>query len=89
MIGLKKQIHYEQSEINFEKGDRLFVFTDGVFEAFNSKDEEFGEESLYHLFQSTRNLSLDGVVDHLLKTLQNFLNGQDRQDDLTILGLDL
>ncbi|MCG6140139.1 SpoIIE family protein phosphatase [Leptospira mtsangambouensis] len=89
MIGLKKQIHYEQSEINFEKGDRLFVFTDGVFEAFNSKDEEFGEESLYHLFQSTRSLSLDGVVDHLLKTLQNFLNGQDRQDDLTILGLDL
>ncbi|TGK90316.1 serine/threonine protein phosphatase [Leptospira bourretii] len=89
MIGLKKQIHYEQSEINFEKGDRLFVFTDGVFEAFNSKDEEFGEESLYHLFQSTRALSLDGVVDHLLKTLQNFLNGQDRQDDLTILGLDL
>ncbi|TGM73334.1 serine/threonine protein phosphatase [Leptospira mtsangambouensis] len=89
MIGLKKQIHYEQSEIYFEKGDRLFVFTDGVFEAFNSKDEEFGEESLYHLFQSTRALSLDGVVDHLLKTLQNFLNGQDRQDDLTILGLDL
>lgn len=89
MIGLKKQIHYEQSKINFETGDRLFVFTDGVFEAFNSKDEEFGEESLYHLFQSTRSLSLDGVVDHLLKTLQNFLNGQDRQDDLTILGLDL
>lgn len=89
MIGLKKQIHYEQTEINFEKGDRLFVFTDGVFEAFNSKDEEFGEESLYYLLQSTRALSLDGVVDHLLKTLQNFLNGQDRQDDLTILGLDL
>ncbi|TGM63939.1 serine/threonine protein phosphatase [Leptospira meyeri] len=89
MIGLKKQTHYEQSEIAFEKGDRLFVFTDGVFEAFNGKDEEFGEESLYHLFQSTRTQSLEGVVVHLLKTLQNFLNGQDLQDDLTILGLDL
>ncbi|EMJ89143.1 7TM diverse intracellular signaling domain-containing protein [Leptospira meyeri] len=89
MIGLKKQTRYEQSEITFEKGDRLFVFTDGVFEAFNAKEEEFGEESLYHLFQSTRMQSLDEVVVHLLKTLQNFLNGQDRQDDLTILGLDL
>ncbi|EOQ96582.1 7TM diverse intracellular signaling [Leptospira wolbachii serovar Codice str. CDC] len=88
MIGLKKQIHYEQSELSFGSKDRLFVFTDGVFEAFNSKDEEFGEESLYHLFQSTRHLTLSEVEDHLLKTLQNFLNGQDRQDDLTILGID-
>lgn len=88
MIGLKKQIHYEQSELSFGPKDRLFVFTDGVFEAFNAKDEEFGEESLYHLFQSTRHLTLTEVEDHLLKTLQNFLNGQDRQDDLTILGID-
>ncbi|MGE8721023.1 7TM diverse intracellular signaling domain-containing protein [Leptospira terpstrae] len=88
MIGLKKQIHYEQSELSFGPKDRLFVFTDGVFEAFNAKDEEFGEESLYHLFQSTRHLTLTEVEDHLLKTLQNFLNGQDRQDDLTILGFD-
>lgn len=88
MIGLKKQIHYESSELYFEPKDRLFLFTDGVFEAFNAKEEEFGEESLYHLFQSTRNLNLSAVEDHLLKTLQNFLNGQDRQDDLTILGID-
>ncbi|PJZ84363.1 SpoIIE family protein phosphatase [Leptospira harrisiae] len=89
MIGLKKQIHYEQSEVTFTKGDRLFVFTDGVFEAFNAKEEEFGEESLYQLFQSTTHLSLSDVEDNLLKTLQNFLNGQERQDDLTLLGLDL
>ncbi|MBM9591714.1 SpoIIE family protein phosphatase [Leptospira sp. 201903075] len=88
MMGLKKQIHYGQSELTWDAGDRLFVFTDGVFEAFNLKEEEFGEESLYHLFQSTRNLSLTEVEDHLLKTLQIFLNGQDRQDDLTILGID-
>ncbi|MCW7491429.1 SpoIIE family protein phosphatase [Leptospira sp. 2 VSF19] len=88
MIGLKKQIHYGQSELTFGPNDRLFVFTDGVFEAFNSKEEEFGEESLYHLFQNTRNLSLAEVEDYLLKTLQSFLNDQDRQDDLTILGID-
>ncbi|TGL39199.1 7TM diverse intracellular signaling domain-containing protein [Leptospira perdikensis] len=88
MMGLKKQTHYGQSELTWDVGDRLFVFTDGVFEAFNLKEEEFGEESLYHLFQSTRNLGLAEVEDHLLKTLQIFLNGQDRQDDLTILGID-
>ncbi|TGK50223.1 serine/threonine protein phosphatase [Leptospira kanakyensis] len=89
MMGLKKQTHYGQSELHWETGDRLFLFTDGVFEAFNPKEEEFGEEKAYALFQSTRNLSLDAAEDHLLKTLQIFLNGQDRQDDLTILGIDL
>ena len=88
MMGLKKQIHYGQSDLTWDSGDRLFVFTDGVFEAFNLKEEEFGEEALYDLFRSTRHFSLEEAEDHLLKTLQNFLNGQDRQDDLTILGID-
>lgn len=88
MMGLKKQIHYGQSDLTWDSGDRLFVFTDGVFEAFNLKEEEFGEEALYDLFRSTRHLTLSEVEDHLLKTLQIFLNGQDRQDDLTILGID-
>ncbi|TGK96036.1 serine/threonine protein phosphatase [Leptospira brenneri] len=88
MMGLKKQIHYGQSELDWESGDRLFLFTDGVFEVSNSQEEEFGEEKAYDLFQSTRNLSLEEAEDHLLKTLQTFLNGQDREDDLTILGID-
>ncbi|XDD46392.1 7TM diverse intracellular signaling domain-containing protein [Leptospira sp. WS39.C2] len=89
MIGLKKQTHYEKVEISFQSGDRLFVFTDGVYEAFNQKDEEFGEDKLYQLFIDTIHLSLSEVEEDLLKALQKFQNGQDRQDDLTILGFDL
>lgn len=89
MIGLKKQTHYEMKTSHFENGNRLFVFTDGVYEAFNSKNEEFGEESLHNFLLSTTHLPLSQVEDNLLHTLNKFQNGIDRQDDLTILGFDL
>ncbi|MCW7474395.1 7TM diverse intracellular signaling domain-containing protein [Leptospira levettii] len=89
MIGLKKQTQYENVELKFESGNRLFIFTDGVYEAFNQNDEEFGEEKLHELFLNTTHLSLSEVEEELLKSLQNFQNGQERQDDLTILGFDL
>lgn len=89
MIGLKKQTHYETIEIPFEKDDRLFVFTDGLYEAFNQKEEEFGEEKLHQIFLETLHLPLYEVEIELLRALQKFQNGQERQDDLTILGFDL
>lgn len=89
MIGLKKQTHYEMKTFHFKNGNRLFVFTDGVYEAFNSKNEEFGEESLHNFLLSTTHLPLSQVEDNLLHTLNKFQNGIDRQDDLTILGFDL
>ncbi|TGK53251.1 7TM diverse intracellular signaling domain-containing protein [Leptospira bouyouniensis] len=89
MIGLKKQTHYENKRLNFGTGDRLFVFTDGVYEVVNQKEEEFGEEQLHHHLLETRELPLFDVLDRLLKTLQNFQKTEERQDDLTILGFDL
>jgi serine phosphatase RsbU (regulator of sigma subunit) len=89
MIGIKKQSHYEKMEIPFGTGDRLFVFTDGAYEAFNHNEEEFGEDKLHQLLLETIQLPLVEVEDTLLKTLQNFQNGPDRQDDLTILSFDL
>ncbi|TGM02161.1 7TM diverse intracellular signaling domain-containing protein [Leptospira jelokensis] len=89
MIGLKKQTHYDLSFAKFHEGDRLFVFTDGVYEAFNSKNEEFGEENLHKFLMATKDLPLGQVEENLLQTLEHFQNGPDRQDDLTILGFDL
>ncbi|TGL23985.1 serine/threonine protein phosphatase [Leptospira yanagawae] len=89
MIGLKKQTHYDLKSTKFQSGDRLFIFTDGVYEAFNSKNEEFGEENLHKFLMATNSLPLGQVEENLLQTLENFQNGSDRQDDLTILGFDL
>ena len=46
MIGLLPACGYEQGSVTLEQGDLLVAFTDGISEAMNADDEEWGEERL-------------------------------------------
>ncbi len=88
MLGILKNIHYKESELEFIFGDRLFAFTDGIFEEFNSNEEEFGEERVYSLLLANRNFSIEQMIQKVLNELDIFLNGKEKQDDITILGIE-
>ena len=47
MIGINKNSNYKSTEYEFAQDYRLYVFTDGIFEEFNSKEEEFGETGYF------------------------------------------
>ncbi|HNH10794.1 MAG TPA: SpoIIE family protein phosphatase, partial [Leptospiraceae bacterium] len=79
---------YKSSEFDFTSGDRLYIFTDGIFEEFNSKREEFGEERLHSLLVKNQELPINQVFQKILNELDAFLEGKGRQDDLTILGIE-
>lgn len=87
MIGVKENLQYKSVQVKFIPGDRLFIFTDGIFEQFNSKEEEFGEEKLYSILNETKNLSIENSIERALAALNEFLEGQEKQDDITILGI--
>ena len=53
IIGMFPQALYEEGTIDMRPGDVLIVFTDGVTEALNPSDEEFGEERLKDLLRAT------------------------------------
>ncbi|MBE7412243.1 MAG: SpoIIE family protein phosphatase [Leptospiraceae bacterium] len=88
MIGLGKNNIYECVEYDFWKEDRLYLFTDGIFEEFDSQNNEFGEERVYSIFTKNRNLSIEKSIQELLKNLDGFLKDKPKQDDLTILGIE-
>ena len=88
MIGIIKNVKYTSLEFEFKNTDRLFVFTDGIFEEFNSVEEEFGEERLYSILQENIHLPLDMVVVKALQDLDNFLGSTPKQDDITILAIE-
>ena len=67
-------------------GDRLLLYTDGVLEATNSHDEEFGEERLGTLLQATANLTPTETADRIIATVQQWSVSQG--DDLTVLVCD-
>lgn len=81
-------IRYRPFATEFRKGDKLFLFTDGLFEEFNSGKEEFGEERLYRLLREFRREPVDSAVSRILGKLDEFLNEVGKQDDITVLAFE-
>jgi serine phosphatase RsbU (regulator of sigma subunit) len=87
MIGLRKDSQYISRTFDFKKEDRVYFFTDGVFEEFNEAGEEFGEERLHSILLECREVSIEMSIQELKKQLYSFLGTYPMQDDFTILGI--
>lgn len=88
MVGITKNNKYKDIEKDFLLGDRIFLFSDGIYEQYNSKMEEFGEDKLYSLIANTRNLPLRDSINKIITSLNEFLNNTEKQDDITIIGIE-
>ncbi len=86
VLGVFPDRRYEQGELITEPGDRLLLFTDGVTEATNAADEEFGEQRLISAVLDSRELGAKRLTDAVLRTVTRFARGQ-LTDDATLLAL--
>lgn len=78
---------YKQYKIKLSKGDRLFLYTDGVTEATNVKDKLYGEDRLVKFLSNKLSCSDDEVVNSLLEDLNKFQEGREQFDDITMLSM--
>ncbi len=77
----------EQISLHYEKND-VFVFaTDGITEAFNAENQEFGEERLIQALLDTADQSANQIGQHILQQLQNFRGERPNHDDATLVIL--
>jgi hypothetical protein len=73
------------SSANLNPGDILVLYTDGLTEAENSLEEEFGMERLSTLIQRGHTLSADGLMNHIFECVTDFSRDVGFEDDVTIL----
>lgn len=88
MIGLSKSIKVEMIELNFHKGDKLLLFTDGVFEEFNSRGDLFGEDYFHSLIDSYKIASSNQIVNQIITEVKQFIQKVGQEDDITFLGIE-
>jgi sigma-B regulation protein RsbU (phosphoserine phosphatase) len=69
-----------------EPGDRLILYTDGLLEAANAHEEEFGRDRLHMQVRETAKLPQDEAADRIISAIQSWSSTQN--DDLTILVCD-
>jgi serine phosphatase RsbU (regulator of sigma subunit) len=85
VLGVIPGAPYQQGVVPFRRGDLLVLYSDGVVEAANAQEEEFGEERLAEVIQ--RNASRPAIVvrDAILSEIRKFARGTPQADDLTLM----
>ena len=86
-IGLWPEMDYEGEEIASIKGRALFVYTDGLNEAEDLGQRQFGDERLLDVLRHTHFDSAQQVVETLHAKVEEHRNGAEPNDDLTMLCL--
>lgn len=84
VLGLFTEWQCRTAERRLSAGDLLAIYTDGITEAFNDRDEEFGEERLIDVLQRHRTLSPDDLVAAVLDEVRRF-SPRDQSDDITMI----
>lgn len=85
-MGISGRQDYEQASVSLAEGDRLVLFTDGITEASDSVNEEFGEERLVEILRESRALGAAQVQASVLARVAKF-SGDKFQDDATLVVL--
>jgi serine phosphatase RsbU (regulator of sigma subunit)/pSer/pThr/pTyr-binding forkhead associated (FHA) protein len=85
VLGMLPELGYEQKTARLEPGDMLAIFSDGVTEAVNPDDDEFGEERLARLLVENAEKSSRELVDLVNASLDEFCAGAPPADDITLV----
>jgi len=85
ILGIMPDMEYEQESVTLKSGEYLFVYTDGVSEAFNSEREAFSEERLADGLSKITNGSAEIIVERINDIIDEFVGEADQHDDITSL----
>ncbi len=76
---------YHQGEVAVQPGDLLVLYSDGIVEAANATEEEFGEERLCGIIQENCARPSSEILDEILKQVRAFIKEAPPQDDMTLV----
>ena len=89
VIGGMEGVRYKEYEFTLEKGGTLFLYTDGVAEATNAKNELFGTERMIEALNRDTQASPKKLLVDMKQSVDEFVGEAPQFDDLTMLGVKL
>lgn len=85
LLGPSPQAKYTVENVNFEKGDVLLIYTDGITDSADADFNNYGEERLTKLFMSLKDLSPKEIALHILDDVIKFSKNGQYSDDKTMV----
>jgi serine phosphatase RsbU (regulator of sigma subunit) len=87
LVGVMEGAVYQEGRLTLEPGDVLTMYTDGVTEALDRNDEEFGEERLQQVLRERCYLGAREIRDEIYREVLAFAGDRPQADDLTMVIL--
>ena len=84
-LGIMAELPYDSATLTLEPGDTLFLYTDGVSEAMNPVDEEFGEGRLEAVLAATAGQPVGDILNAVTEAVTHFADSAPQSDDITCL----
>ena len=87
VAGAIDDYEFTEDTLQLEKGDTLLLFTDGVTEAIDKDEKDYGDERLRKLLGQCSKLSCQEIVDKVKADVKAFVGEAEQSDDITLLAL--
>jgi sigma-B regulation protein RsbU (phosphoserine phosphatase) len=85
VLGLFEVARFQAGSVELQPGSVLAIFTDGVTEAFNAANEEFGEERLIDIIRQNRQRDPETIYEAVLDEVRQWQANLKQHDDITLL----
>ena len=85
VVGLLREGDWESGQVRLEPGDLFVAYTDGISEAMNGADDEWGEERLIEAAQGMGRAASRPILDHIVRSADEFVAGAPQYDDMTLI----
>ena len=84
-IGMMQGVAYQEASVAFDRGDVLVIYSDGITESINEREEEFDEERLIEVVKDNLGRSASGIRDRIDEALSRFVGTTAPVDDMTLM----
>ncbi len=84
-LGFIPHFDYERDTCTIESEEIVVIFSDGVTEAMNSKEEEFELERLKKIILANKDSSAEEIMNTVLKEIESHVAGEEQMDDITLI----
>ena len=84
-LGILEDVGYQETRLHIAPGDKIVLYTDGIVEAMNDKEEIFGFDRLIEIVQGASSMTADSLLKAILEKVNEFVGEAAQHDDLTII----
>ncbi len=88
-IGWFKEPHYNEHTVTMKPGDRLYLYSDGITEAMNSSEVEFGKDRLVSALDRCHGVPIGESISSLLRAVKEWRGDIPLEDDVSVLGIEV